>query len=167
MLCGTLICVVALLMGADLALAGPPSWDDQINNPSRFKVLKEFNDAAVLDMETGLVWEQSPSTATGFYWLLAQGHCNLIAVGNRSGWRLPTFQELASLTDGTQSDPALPLGHPFSNVQNDRYWSATDSALIPGRAWGVTFSNGDTGTAPVGDFLFVWCVRGGQGRDTQ
>ncbi len=62
---GSLFGVVALLMLVALAVAGPPSWDDQINKPSRFKVLKEFDDAAVLDRETGLVWERSPGDTNG------------------------------------------------------------------------------------------------------
>jgi len=58
-----LIGIVALLIVVPLAAAKPPSWDKQINNPGRFKVLNDFGGAAVYDRETGLVWEQSPETA--------------------------------------------------------------------------------------------------------
>ena len=35
------------------------------------------------------------------------------------------FEELASLVDAKQRNPALPPGHPFQGVQNTSYWSAT------------------------------------------
>jgi hypothetical protein len=179
MVCGILIGVVALLMVAHLALAGPPSWDDQINMPSRFKVLKEFNDAAVLDKETGLVWEQSPDTGERT-WVNALAHCytrevggrrgdrgDLIIGGRRLGWRLPTIEELASLIDPTIATPGptLPLGHPFSNVQSSLYWSATSNASSTSNAWGVYLSGSGVTNDGKTVALHVWCVRGGQGID--
>lgn len=86
-----LIGMVAVVLFASLAVAKPLFWDDQINNAGRFKVLSEFGNAAVFNKETGLVWEQSPST-TARSWLNAQDHCNQETVGNRKGWRLPTIQ---------------------------------------------------------------------------
>ena len=83
------------------------------------------------------------------------------------GWRLPTIQELASLVDLTQSNPALPLGNPFSNVQTN-YWSATTGAPDTGRTWVVDFENGfPRDTSKTLRARFVWCVRGGQGVDPQ
>ena len=49
MLYGTVIGFAALLMVAPLAVAGPPSWDDQINRPARFKVLTEFERSGPMD----------------------------------------------------------------------------------------------------------------------
>ena len=79
-------------------------------------------------------------------------------------------QELASLMDPTQSNPELPAGHPFSDVQSAGYWSATTSAIDSSLAWRVAFSNGDVfsgGKSGIVNALFVWCVRGGQGVDPQ
>jgi hypothetical protein len=147
-----------------------PSWDQQLacDAPSRcprFKVLSNWNNEAVLDKETGLVWEQSPSTIT-FTWELAQHHCNTLVVGDRMGWRLPTVQELASLVDlSVYPGPFLPAGHPFSNVQSAPYWPTT-LAFDSSYAWYVHFGNGAMGRVfgfeSVNDY-FVWCVRGGQG----
>jgi hypothetical protein len=51
------------LLFPSLATAEPvPTWSDQINSPNRFKVLKEFNNEAVLDKETGLVWNSHRET---------------------------------------------------------------------------------------------------------
>jgi hypothetical protein len=162
-----------------------PSWDQQLQcdtQPTcpRFIVLSNWIDAshpsggaAVLDRETGLVWEQSPSTtlrqwaAHTLFLDSAQSHCNNSNVGKRKGWRLPTIQELASLIDPTQSNPALPAGHPFSNVQSDGYWSATTDAASAVNAWVVDFFSGDVFEGGKGGFDFAWCVRGGQGGDPQ
>jgi hypothetical protein len=136
-----------------------PSWDQTLPASTRFIVLSNFNGEAVLDRETGLVWERSPSTIQR-NWLNAQDSCPSREVGGRLGWRLPTVQELASLADRTQSDPTLPAGHPF-DVQSSFYWSATPSAAHSGDAWVVYFGDGDVFTSSPANTLYVWCVRGG------
>ena len=167
MVCGILIGVVALLMVAHLALAGPPSWDEQINKPSRFTVLSDFNDKAVLDKETGLVWEQSPDTNTRA-WSSALVQCYQREVGGRKGWRLPTIEELASLVDTSNSSPALPSGHPFtltSAQEEGFYWSATTNASVASLAWVVHLGSGIVASVDKSFTGLVWCVRGGQGID--
>ena len=151
------------------APAGPyyaqPSWDQTLPATTRYIVLSNMGGNAVLDQETGLVWEQSPSTS-GFAWEDAQTHCNQLTTGGRLGWRLPTLQELTSLADPTQSF-ALPPGHPFQNVQFNPYWSATSSASSPGAAWTVTFNGIELTITNISAPQNVWCVRGGQGVDHQ
>jgi len=167
---GALFGIVTLLVLAPLAAADSerafPSWDQQINKPKRFKVLSQFAGAAVLDKETGLVWEQSPDTGTPT-WFNALTHCYTRTVGGRLGWRLPTIEELASLIDPNNAtgDPDLPPGHPFSNVLSDLYWSATTNASAPSDAWGVNLDDGIVFSGVRPDFNLVWCVRGGQGID--
>src|SRR5947208_11386244 len=103
-----------------IALAQGP-WDQVLGAARRF-VLVMVGGAGVLDNETGLVWDRSPSLMK-VVWDEAHDQCNGMALGGRKGWRLPTIQELASLVDPGQSDPALPGpsgaggGHPFINVQ--------------------------------------------------
>jgi hypothetical protein len=171
----------------------PPTWSQKlqcdlvetIHGPRRvcprFEVLADFNNEAVLDKETGLVWEKSPGTNI-YEWQPAQHRCNNLCRYNtsgRCGWRLPTVQELESLIDPTrfslQGVSTLPSGNPFSNVQVNQYtdtlyWSAT---VIPfggsTSAWSVSFTSGKPPTS--GDVVtnqnYVWCVRGGQGVDAQ
>jgi len=150
-----------------------PSWDQQLPTSTRFVVLSNWVDsnfpsggAAVLDRETGLVWERAPLT-TILTWGGAVDHCFALNVGNRGGWRLPKAQELRSLMDPTvASTPVLPAGHPFMNVQSIGYWSATLSAQQAGWAWIANFAGGG-GTGPESNFAYVWCVRGGQAADSQ
>src|SRR5438034_7075222 len=50
--------------GAATTAAGPyyanPSWDQTLPSSTRFIVLSNMNSEAVMDRETGLVWERSP-----------------------------------------------------------------------------------------------------------
>ncbi len=165
-----LIAMVAFVVFAAVAVADPGTpWDKQINNTGRFKVLSQFGGAAVLDKETGRVWEQSPDTDTRS-WVDALTHCYQRVVGRRKGWRLPTIEELASLVEpgNPPGGPDLPLGHPFDDVQSFFYWSATTNPGNTDVAWGVVFANGNVLTHDkLDDDVFVWCVRGGQGVDGQ
>src|SRR5262245_54159931 len=87
-----------------------PSWDQQIPATQRFIVLSNWNNEAVLDRETGLVWERSPGATANWQDALALCHTERHA-GNRLGWRVPAVEELGSLIDRTQNPP-LPVGHP-------------------------------------------------------
>ena len=122
----------------------PQAWDKTLpandpggacpNNSSRFTcVMSGF---AVRDNETGLVWEQSPST-TATAWSSARFQCTGRTTGGRTGWRLPSVHELASLVDPSvpSPGPTIPSGHPFSNVQSFSInWSATTEADVPSGA---------------------------------
>lgn len=176
------LCVTGMGLGASaLALGasgvGPyyatPSWDQTLPAFTRFIVLTNMNSEAVLDRETGLVWERAPDS-TARTWVSAQAFCNDRIVGNRKGWRLPTIQELASLVDPSVPlpGPTLPAGHPFTNVQSgptplSDYWSATSAAFDAAAAWLVYFNHGSVNVDFKSVDAFVWCVRGGQGVDVQ
>jgi len=141
-----------------------PSWDQTLPAATRFIVLSNFDSEAVLDRETGLVWEKSPQTATAT-WSSARFACTERTTGNRKGWRLPSMPELASLEDPTKLNPALPPGHPFTNVQGTIYWSATSSAEDTTNAWAGNFSVGAVAFQTKTINLPVWCVRGGMNAD--
>jgi hypothetical protein len=188
--------------GAATTAAGPyyanPSWDQQLVASTRFVVLLNWADAvhpaggaAVLDRETGLVWEQSPSTTLIDARAGARAHCNVLVTGGRVGWRLPKIQELQSLKDPSVTDPtgegnilALPAGNPFANVKSQftvppageivsaYYWTDNVVDGFPNDTWAVSFdasfSASHAGlTFATGGQTFVWCVRGGQGVDIQ
>jgi len=157
---------------AQTAAVGPyyatPSWDQTIACASlascpRFLVLSNMGANAVLDRETGLVWERSP--ATNLLQLYeAEAICSRRVLGGRQGWRLPRLSELRSLVDPTTTNPALPPGHPFQNVVGDHYWTDTLS-LDPnfGEAFYIVNleSAGFLTRGPrSGNVARVWCVRG-------
>lgn len=143
-----------------------PSWDQTLPAATRFIVLTNMNSEAVLDRETGLVWEKVPSTSE-FVWPSASIHCVQLSLGGRKGWRLPSIQELASLVDPTAINPSLPSGHPFTVPSSFFYWSASTFAGNSSVAWSVFFDNGLLGGNEKPNALLAWCVRGGQGSDAQ
>ena len=141
-------------------------WDQVLPAAQRFVILPAFNSDAVLDKETGLVWEKSPSTTAGNS-SSARATCANKAIGGRKGWRLPSMPELASLADPSVASPGptLPQDHPFLNVQSSNYWSASAHAENPTLTWGVGFGNGNVlGVSKAFDNR-VWCVRGGMNAD--
>jgi len=160
----------AALLLASGAAAKPPSWDLRIDKAARFKVLKAFGSQAVLDKETGLVWEQAPG-AQADSWSIAMTICLRTAIGGRGGWRLPRFEELATLIDPASG--AMPVGHPFDAPPGD-YWTATthfddsgplsDLVLLLDSEDGATIF---TAKDSSGFLIRVWCVRGGAGVDDQ
>jgi hypothetical protein len=143
----------------------PPTWSQTLPAAQRFELV--LNNAGVLDKETGIVWEKAPSIFDQQYWFMAIYACQNKIIGNRKGWRLPTAEELLSLVDPSESNPALPSGHPFSNVQQGGYWSATTSEFLATDAIDVVVYNGAVGNVTKDGIASVWCVRGGQGHDGQ
>ncbi len=144
-----------------------PSWDQKLTT-NRFVILLNWNSEAVLDRETGQVWERSPDTVPRD-WLTAQYNCTARAIGNRKGWRLPGVHELFSLVDPAVSPgPTLPVGHPFLNVQSSViYWSANALATDATSALGVLFNVGGLfGVELRSSTKAYWCVRGGQGANS-
>jgi hypothetical protein len=144
-----------------------PAWDQILPVETRFVVLTNWGSKAVLDKETGLVWERSPNVIPQT-WFGARSICTGRRTGNRIGWRLPSMPELASLVDSNNSHPVLPTSHPFTGVQTSfPYWSATTNAEFPTFAWVVNFNNGVVGNHffDKTSEIFTWCVRGGMNAD--
>ncbi|MEW6053616.1 MAG: DUF1566 domain-containing protein [Nitrospirota bacterium] len=131
---------------------------------SRFKCV--LDDAAVLDKETGLVWQRNPANVE-LSWYSGQWSCNAAFTGGRAGWRLPTAQELKSLLDYCPNAPfveqSLPCGHPFTNTTHT-YWSATTWFVDSNKAIAVNSWGGDVPVTKNNEYnMGNWCVRGGYG----
>jgi hypothetical protein len=180
---------VSIVMAhAQTTAVGPyyatPSWDQKIactspSNCARFVVLSNWNGEAVLDRETGLVWERSPIDSV-FTFGGAQYSCVQLRAGDRQGWRLPTLSELSSLVDGSLPipGPSLPPGHPFDKdtIQispSAYYWTTTsdflfmeDFVIIKHFTGGGAISS-DRRAPLFTSQHYRWCVRGGQGVDAQ
>jgi hypothetical protein len=162
-----LVAFATVPAGAQTTANGPyyatPSWDQQFPASTRFIVLANWNSEAVLDRETGIVWEQNPSPH-GNAWAAAHQDldfgCIARTTGGRSGWRVPRLEELQSLTVGEFND--LPAGHPFGPNASGTFWTATTSAFNSnsarvwaiGRATRTIIAFDKSSNEPL-----TWCVR--------
>jgi hypothetical protein len=137
-------------------------WDQVLPVSQRFVVLSAFNNDAVLDKETGLVWEKSPQT-NGVSVANGRLACANKAVGGRKGWRVPALPELTSLVDPSvvSPGPTLPQGHPFLNVQSANYWSSSAHLENTTLMWGVGLNNGMALGLSKSFDQRIWCVRAG------
>ena len=100
-----------------------PNWSRKLPNDRRFTLV--FDGLAVLDNETGLVWERTPSES-GHQWANGAYSCMQRTISGRVGWRLPSMSELQSLLDPSQAI-ALPPGHPFElgSLAIPYFWTFT------------------------------------------
>jgi hypothetical protein len=161
----------AVSLEAQTVAPGPyyavPSWDQILPSSTRFIVLSNWNSEAVLDRETGLVWQRTAGVALESFSLAKQG-CHFARTGNRVGWRLPSVHEFRSLIDASVTSPtalSLPAGHPFViGLPADAvYWTGTTVAEAPQLAYGTGLRTFDG----LGIFTkqtqarASWCVRGG------
>jgi hypothetical protein len=152
-----------------------PSWSQQLPVATRFIVLANWNNEAVLDRETGLVWQRDPSVGGNLNYLNSALTCNQARTGGRFGWRLPSLHEFSSLFDpantATAGVVALPTGHPFTNVVLGPYWTGSTNSSNSANAWtfnptpfnpgGFVFCCGVVDFPKSGVALPQWCVRGG------
>ena len=102
-------------------------------------------DGTVTDMKTMLMWFKDASVLNGYMYMEAVKACTMYPIWSFAGykdWRLPSMPELMSLIDKSQSDPALPSGNPFVNVQ-ERYWSTKELAGYEAWHYIMNMDSGD------------------------
>jgi len=154
-----------------------PTWSQQLDssngepdgcNSDRFKCV--LNDEAVLDMETGLVWQRSVDFATNRRWEEMFLACLGADTGGRGGWRLPNAEEFLSLVDHSTGLAGLPTSHPFVGILDIQcHHTATTDLTDTEDVWGFGCA-GLNGVSGCGicqlnkpDIKPMWCVRGGRG----
>jgi len=121
-------------------------------------------DGTITDNLTGLMWTKNANLLGGYKtWQEALDYCNDLTLGGYSDWRLPNVNELESLINANEADPAAWLNtQDFTNVQASDYWSSTNEALSTGYAWRVVMFSGRMAAGDKSYSYYVWPVRGGQ-----
>ncbi len=114
----------------------------------------------VFDTKSKLTWQQGGSLGT---FAEAKAYCGQLgSTLAGAGWRLPTFKELLTLLDLSQTKSStndLKIDPVFTYTGIGGHWSATPDAADPSRAWNVNFFYGDTYTYGVTNTNAIRCVR--------
>ena len=140
---------------ASVLLSSLPGSGAEKNASERFSLV--MNGAAVKDNQTVLIWEQEPDREHDV-WSRSNERCATKEIDGRKGWRGPSVEELKTLIDPAQRDPALPPGHPFSNIKSEIYWTSTPDAKDDIVAWQVSFFSGEPVTDQKSGTRRMWCV---------
>ena len=147
--------------GQDASFAVGISWPEP-----RFENCKDDanGDNAVLDCLTGLIWCRNANLAE--FPLTWQESLDFVVTMNREqrfgqrDWRMPNRRELRSLLSLQTRLPALPEHHPFIDVFNGWYWSATTAAISPAHAWYVALDGARMFYGGKDQSFMLWPVRG-------
>lgn len=113
---------------------------------------EDNRDGTVTDKSRGLMWQKE--TAGPMNWDSAINYAGSLSLGGKTGWRLPSKDELK----GLYSSPCLSM----MSVKKDWYWSSTASAYVPYNAWLVNFSYGSENIDNLSHSYYVRAVRTGQ-----
>ncbi len=160
-------------------------WQSGVTLPDpRFA---ENGDGTVTDNLTGLIWlKDANCIATNYSGFDSDGgsgdgrvtwqHALDFVKGMNDGtyslcgmshtdWRLANINELNSLIDRTNWEPALSIGHPFNNITiafGTYYWSSTSiEYIVNNLAWVVFLDIGNLETKNKTENHYVWPIRGG------
>ena len=135
----------------------------------------EVNDGIVTDNNTGLMWQQIP-TSQDFTWQDAVDYCESLELGGYDDWRMPSLKELFSISNFNTGWPYLDLDY-FNLAteeisKDEQYWSSNYyvGTTVEGgsnAAFGVNHVTGHikaysaNAMGPVGG-KYVRAVRGGE-----
>ncbi len=130
------------------------------------------SDGTVTDNNTGLIWLKDADCFGLKNWTTALSDCNNLVSGacglsdgSAAGeWRVPNVNELFSLIDRSQYNPALPGDHLFTEVQTGNYFYLSSSTRVPNTSimWLVSMAYGSVSSSNKTNTFYFWPVRGGQ-----
>jgi len=136
-------------------------WSESLNfdftalNAPRFT---DHGDGTVTDNKTNLMWSKDADLGGKMDLFEAKSYCDALSLADHKDWYLPYVTDMFSLLDRSHQNPALPPGHPFTNVQSSYYWTHSYNQIGPillGLDHGGLYFD-----QPDHDYS-VWCVRAG------
>jgi hypothetical protein len=137
--------------------------DGEVNQVQGAQVNRfESRAGVVTDRVTGLRWSQNASLATyPLSWAEALeylDHLNRTRYQGIDSWRLPYRRELFSLISHEHINPALPHGHPFTEVFSGYYWTSSECRRLTDQAWYIHLGGGRIYRGMKNNAYMVWPV---------
>jgi hypothetical protein len=111
----------------------------------------------IKDLTNGLMWSDQTSE-NRVNWKNAIEHCKKCQKGGYSDWRLPTIEELFSITDQRKTSNPF-VNKMFKNVKSDWYWSHSISKTHSSGSWVLGFYYGSVYWDDQTNSYFAVCVR--------
>jgi len=133
-----------------------------INTPAGELTRDNFTEL-VTDSTNNIMWQDNTAASPNAHqWAEGINLCEALTLGSYDNWRLPTINELRSIVDYGESNPAI--YNVFRNARANIYWSSTTVGDNHGRAWRIDFARGTASSTGVKggfmpDYAFVRCVR--------
>lgn len=126
------------------------------------KMIRDAVNQTVFDTRTKLMWQDdfpSKDSAKVKTWQNAITTCENLTIDTYSDWRLPSIDELNTIADYTQYNPAI--SSEFKYTALNKYWSSTTYTPITGNinAWGIDFVTSSIINANKSTEYNVRCVR--------
>lgn len=135
---------------------------------------KDNGNGTVTDLNTGLIWQQIPSS-NDYTWQESVDYCNSLELGGADDWRIPSLKELFSISDFSSGWPYL--NTTYFNLasgqvtKDEQYWTSnyyvgttveggTKSAFGINHVTGHIKAYSAEAHGPVGG-KYVRAVRGG------
>ncbi|TGK00823.1 DUF1566 domain-containing protein [Leptospira semungkisensis] len=123
-------------------------------------------DLVVFDYNTKLVWKKDEENLKTDFFSAINGCANLNIANSGAGyatltnWRLPSAQELATLSIYDGSSPSIASASVFGSLNAAPYWTSTLFTPTVTNAWYVDFQYPDLYFGPVTASNWVRCVSG-------
>ena len=109
----------------------------------------------VADKDTGLLWQDDHAVKTNmFTFAAAQKYCQTLHLDGYKTWRLPTIEELTTISNKKKYDPAI--DDVFKNTASDLYWSSSE--VSSKYTWNIDFEGAGTVNRKKTSKDYVRCV---------
>ncbi|SFV75274.1 hypothetical protein MNB_SM-3-2 [hydrothermal vent metagenome] len=121
--------------------------------------IRDDGKGVVFDTTTHLMWQDSQDDVNGSKtWGEAIVYCENLEYASYDDWYLPNINELLTIVDIHQSDPAI-NSHFVYKESYPPYWSSTASVDDSNYAFSVNFDIGSFGESSKTNQVNVRCVR--------